>query len=76
MKQFIFYDHTSKALKSWHDQHVKKKDKSFKSKTLGYSNQPQIASLIKTKSSDTVTMVSSRPSANNVSSVDIPDDKT
>lgn len=75
MKQSIFDDHTSKALKSWHEQ-VKKKDKSLKSKTLGYSNQPQIASLVKARSSDSVTTVSSRPSANIVSSVDIPDDKT
>nr|XP_043631235.1 MLO-like protein 9 [Erigeron canadensis] len=74
MKQSIFDDHTSKALKSWHEQ-VKKKDKLEKTKTLGHPIEPPVDAKVKVKSSDSGTTVSSRPSANIVASVDIPDDK-
>lgn len=74
MKQSIFDDHTSKALKSWHE-HVKKKDKSIKSKTLGHPTEPPVDAKVKVKG-DSATTVSSRPSANIVASVDIPDDKS
>lgn len=70
MKQTIFDEHTSKTLKSWHE-HVKKKDKHAKTK----SSEPQVDAQVKVKSNDSTTTVSSRPSANIVASVDIPDDK-
>ncbi|KAK9049961.1 hypothetical protein SSX86_031070 [Deinandra increscens subsp. villosa] len=72
MKRSIFDDHTSKTLKSWHN-HVKKKEKHMaKAKSEGHpSDQPP---QVKVKSSDSATTVSSRPSANIVASVDIPDD--
>ncbi|KAI3808269.1 hypothetical protein L1987_24218 [Smallanthus sonchifolius] len=70
MKRSIFDDHTSNTLKNWHA-HVKKKDKHDKTKT---PSEPPAQ--VKVKSSDSATNVSSRPSANIVASVDIPDDKT
>lgn len=74
MKQSIFDDHTSKTLKNWHE-HVKKKDKHVKTKTLGHPTEPPEDAQVKVKSGESATTVSSRPSANIVASVDIPDDK-
>ncbi|XP_071703921.1 MLO-like protein 9 [Rutidosis leptorrhynchoides] len=56
MKQSIFDDHTSKALKSWHE-HVRKKDKSIKSKTLTNPVVPPVDAKVKVKG-DSATTVS------------------